>query len=142
MCLSLFKDQVASAAVASHRDRGTQLCFYWCSRTNTHQTHMHIHHRGLEPWTLADRWLCSESQSRLGELGEVEGREGGALIIIMLSAERWRSAFFTVFPSWSAHSAGIVIRPVSCGRLLLSASPPLSQLPLFPGSNNGFFSAS
>lgn len=70
---------------------------------------------------------------------------GGALIILMLSAERWRFFFFfffAMFLSWSAHSAGIVIRPVSCGRRLLSASPPLSRLPLFPGSNNGFFSAS
>lgn len=50
--------------------------------------------------------------------------------------------FFAMFLSWSAHSAGIVIQPVSCGRRLLSASPPLSRLPLFPGSNNGFFSAS
>lgn len=47
--------------------------------------------------------------------------------------------FFSVFLSWSAHSAGIVIRPVSCGRWLLSASPPLLELPLFLGSNNGFF---
>lgn len=47
--------------------------------------------------------------------------------------------FFSVFLSWSAHSAGIVIRPVSCGRWLLSASPSLLELPLFLGSNNGFF---
>lgn len=80
----------------------------------------------------------------LGELAVVEwGRwgflshyyafhNGGALRFFSFS-------FFAAFPSWSAHSAGIVIRPVSCGRRLLSASPPLSWLPLFPGSNNSFF---
>lgn len=42
------------------------------------------------------------------------------------------SFLFILFPSWSAHSVGIVIRLVSCGRQLLSASPLLFRLPLFP----------
>lgn len=96
-----------------------------------------------EVW--ADRWLCSVYSMQAWRAWKSRG-----VLVIMLSPERrwrtWWSAFFffffAVFPSWSAHSAGIVIWPVSCGRRLLSASPPLSQLPLFPGSNNGFFSAS
>lgn len=61
--------------------------------TLSQHTYMHIHYWGLGPWTLADRWLCSESQYA----GRESGMRWGALIIIMLSAARWRSAFFFFF---------------------------------------------
>lgn len=62
---------------------------------------------------------------RLGELGEVEG--GGGLIIIMLSAERWRSAFFRRVPElvgtfhWHCYPASF-LRPVA----FVSLSPIVS----------------
>ncbi|KAI9546718.1 hypothetical protein NQZ68_024616, partial [Dissostichus eleginoides] len=43
--------------------------------------------------------------------------------------------FFAVFPSWSAHSAGIVIRPVSCGRRLLMVEPSPKALHLLSGGD-------
>lgn len=83
----------------------------------------------MGPWTLADRWLCSESQYA-GWESWVKRR--GALIIIMLSAERWRSAFFCCVPElvgtfrWHCYPA-CFLRPAA----FVSLSPivPASFVP-------------
>lgn len=102
---------------------------------------MHIHHGGLEPWTLADRWLCSETQCA-GWESWVKWR--GALIIIMLSAERWRSAFFSLCSRVGRHiplallsglfpAAGGFCQPLPhCPCFLCSPAPTMAFfLPLY-----------
>lgn len=99
------------------------------SHTHTHShTYTSLRFGALDPGRQVA--LFRITVCRLGELGEVEG--GGALIIIMLSAERWRSAFFCCVPElvgtfrWHCYPA-CFLRPAA----FVSLSPivPASFVP-------------
>lgn len=119
--------------------RGWAFCFYHFLTRSC--TYMYVMIWGLGPWQTGG--FCSESQYAGCECG-VEcgvkcrgvGRCGGALIIIMLSAERWRSAFFCSVPElvgtfrWHCYPA-CFLRPAAFVRLspivLASFVPWLQQ---------------